>query len=250
VPAAGALPDNRLVGVAAGGVAAVFAAVVVAATSSCLRGLRKRRLARAIASLALGLLVVWVHGFGAASASRLRLALFAELVDAEWRWAQDAEIPDDPQARVLFLSGADFTTNANLVWIRRLAGHPLPLSIWRLSPYRLAHQITRVADNQLEVLVHEGFTAPVSGSLYRAASQPLVPGTEIQLAGMRVEVLEASGGEPARMRFVFERSLDDPAYVFLNATPTGLKRIAIPPVGGRLRLAPAAVPPLRVDSPP
>ena len=242
-PTVGAMADERLLGAAAGGAATVVGGVVFAAASRARRALHAQRILRAIPLVAVAALAIWVHVFEAAASARATLARFAAQAHAEWNWAQRAAIPDDPNARVFLLSGADFTTNANLLWVRHLGGHGAPRSLWRLSPYTVRHQIKRVADDAIEVQVGQGMSLPLANTLYRADRKPLRPGDQIEVDGMRVTVLDAQGGDPSRLRFEFAHSLDDPSYVFLHATPGGLERVALPPVGGRIRLAQPAVPP-------
>jgi hypothetical protein len=242
-PTGGALPDTRLLGAAAGGMAAVVAAVLVTAATRLRRATRERRALPAVAFGAAVALLVLVHGLGAAARSRRGLEDFASRARAEWRWAQDAGIPADPGARVIFLSGSDFTTNASLPWVRQLGGKVSPRSYWRLSPYPVPHQLRRVADDTLEVQVGRAAALPLADSLHRSASELLSAGDVIELDGMQVTVLDAQWGEPSRLRFRFERSLDDPSYVFLHGTPRGFERVALPPLGGKLRLPPPAVPP-------
>lgn len=242
VPTASALPDERLLVSAAGGAASVFACVVIVAGSRARAALRSRAPLRALALAALALGLVFVHGFEAAQRSHATLAAFAQRARAEWQWAQSAAIPDDPDAQVVFLSGADFTTNASLVQVRRLAGHVSPRSYWRLSPYSLPHVVERISDDAIEVRVLQGTALPFANSLYRSDATPLASGDVVELDGMRVTVLEAQDGEPLHLRFAFGRSLDDPRLVFLHATPRGMRRIAMPPVGGKLRLPPPAQP--------
>lgn len=236
VPTVGALPDERLLVAACGGVAVVIASVALAAWTGARAAFQRGATLRAIALAAFAIGVLGLHGIGAALRSRTSLATFAKRAHAEWQWAQGAEIPADPEARIVFLSGADFTTNAGLVWIRRLDGHPTPRSCWRLSPYALAHGVERVADAAIEVTVLQGASLPFANSLYRSDATPLAAGDVVELDGMRVTVLEAHRGEPMKMRFEFDQSLDDAQMVFLHATPRGLRRIALPPVGGKLRL--------------
>jgi hypothetical protein len=220
----------------------VLAAVLGAAIARARTALRRAAPLPALAWAALGLGIAYVHGVEAALRSRAALDAFAARARAEWQWAQAAEIPDDAQAQVLFLCGADFTTNAALVWVRRLGGQAPPSAAWRLSPYALPHVVKRVADDAIEVRVMQGVAPPLRNSLYRSAAARLASGDVVDLKGMRVTVLEAPGGEPLHLRFEFERSLDDARMVFLHATPRGLRRVALPPVGGELRLAPPAAP--------
>lgn len=241
-PTVSALPDERLLVAAAGGAAAVFAGVVVAAAARARTALRDGAALRAIAPAAIALGLVFVHGADAARRSHAAIGAFALRARAEWRWAEAAEIPGGPDVQVVFLSGADYTTNASLVQVRRLAGHAPPRACWRLSPYVLPHAVERIADDAIEVRVLQGVAAPLANSLYRSGASPLASGDVVALDGMRVTVLEAAGGEPLHLRFEFERSLDDPRFAFLHATPRGLRRVALPPVGKKLRLPPPAVP--------
>jgi len=64
---------------------------------------------------------------------------------------------------------------------------------------------------------------------------------------MTVDVLAVEQGNPWRLRFRFERSLDDPKLLFLHARPGGLRRITIPARGESLRLPAAAMPWLEPD---
>ena len=88
----------------------------------------------------------------------------------------------------------------------------------------------------------QGVAMPFANSLYRSDATPLATGDVVELDGMRVTVLEAFGGEPMKTRFEFDRSLDDAQIVLLHATPRGLRRVALPPVGGKLRLGPPFLP--------
>jgi hypothetical protein len=241
-PTASAVPDGRLLVAAAGGAAAVFAGVVVTAVSRARIAVRRGAPLRALGLAAVAVGIVYVHGLDAALRSRAALDAFALRAQSEWQWAQAAQIPADAEAQVVFLSGADYTTNASLVQVRRLGGHVPPRAYWRLSPYGLPHAVQRVADDAIEVRVLQGVAQPMANSLYRSDATPLETGDTVALDGMRVSVLEARGGEPLRLRFAFDRSLDDPRLVFLHATPRGLRRIALPPVGGKLRLPPPAIP--------
>jgi hypothetical protein len=247
-PITSALPDQRLLGAAAGGAAAIAAATLAAAVG---RARDAHRAGRSLDALVFGALAAWVvavHGVEATVASRTTLDTFERQARAEWRWAQSAEIPEDANARVMFLAGADFTTNASLVAVRRLGGHVAPRSCWRLSPYAAPHLLTRVADDVLDLKVGQALTTPMAESLYRAPAEPLATGDRIALDGMEVTVLAAAQGEPSHLRIRFDRSLDDASFVLLHATPRGLVRVSIPPVGGRIRLSPPATPPQTDDA--
>jgi hypothetical protein len=240
LPGLGAVPDPRLLGAAAGGVALVAAAVLMAAID-LVRRTDASAAARTVCAT-VAATVVLVHGAGAARFSHAAVRDFACQARAEWAWAQAAELPDDPEARVLLLAGGDVTTNTSLAEARRLAGKPPPRAIWRLSPYAAPHQVTRTGNGAIEVQVGRSRTRPFAENLYRDGDPPLAAGDEIRLDGLRITVLDAPGGEPTRLRVELDGSLDDPGIVFVHATPNGVARVALPPVGHRIRLAPPTTP--------
>ena len=64
----------------------------------------------------------------------------------------------------------------------------------------------------------------------------------MHLAGLDVLVIDVDHGNPRRMLFRFDRALDDPHLIFLQARPDGLRRLALPPIDGSVRLPRAAAP--------
>ena len=138
----------------------------------------------------------------------------------------------EARGRVVFISGADFTTNANLPWVRLVGHHPLPRSYWRLTGSGANHEILRVAANVIEVdSLTDWLDNTMVGSLYRGADAGFQTGDAVTLEGLRVEVLATVGPHPRRMRFTFEHSLDDPEYLFLHSTQAGMRRYTMPPIG-------------------
>jgi hypothetical protein len=150
-------------------------------------------------------------------------------------WCLDAELPDANAAntRVYIVSTADFNTAVNLPWLRHLeANKPLPLSYRRLipgpSPVRMIRENDRTLEMQVVISDVYGTAVP---ALYRDAAAPVTPGERRPLPGLVVTVLETYADNPIRMRFEFDRSLDDPSMWFIAATEQGVRRIALPAVG-------------------
>jgi hypothetical protein len=165
-------------------------------------------------------------------------------VGLQRRWSLEAEIPRDAsKLRIVFLSAADFTTNAMLPWVRKLHGFPLPRSYWRLSGTNHVQEIRRIAPNAFELVVlASDLDETMAGSLYRSKKRPMIMGRSVRVDGMRVDVLGTIRGNPWRTRFTFDRSVDDGQFLFLHSTLAGLRRVSMPPVGGKLRLASPSAP--------
>jgi hypothetical protein len=145
----------------------------------------------------------------------------------------------------MVVSASDFTTAANLPWLRRAMGFGLPHSYRRLSDATRPHVLTRVDDDALDLRVVGDPTGLSVGSLYRSDDLPIDAGFAMQLPGMHVQVLASHGGVPVHTRFRFDGSLDDTQrYLFLHATPEGLARLRPPPVSGSVRLGLAWMPQL------
>jgi hypothetical protein len=104
--------------------------------------------------------------------------------------------------------------------------------------------LRRIDERTLELHVVESFglEASVVGSLTRSKDDRVLPGERFAVAGMQVEVLETSAGQPTRMRFTFDVPLEDPSLVWLQSTPRGLTRLTLPPPGATLRLPRPAMP--------
>jgi hypothetical protein len=237
LPSAGSLPSDRLVIAGAVGVSAIAATLVLRlqplATRQLPLGTRILRGSLCVAILAV--LAGW---------STLRtyqqVRFFRQESEALRIWGLDADLPSDAlaaSARVYVLASADFTTAANLPWLRLVHGHPLARSYRRLCPATAALDLHRVDERTLDVTV---LTADLRGSavpsLYRSDAQPITAGYYTTLPGLSVRVLRALRGNPFVMRFAFDRPLEDPELVFLNSTMRGLRRIAMPAVGQTLRL--------------
>jgi hypothetical protein len=93
-------------------------------------------------------------------------------------------------------------------------------------------RILRENDRSLEaqVVISDVYGTAVP-ALYRDAAAPVTPGERQPLPGFVATVLETYADNPVRMRFDFDRSLDDPRMWFVAATDQGVRRIAMPAIG-------------------
>ncbi|HET8932714.1 MAG TPA: hypothetical protein VFN67_04700 [Polyangiales bacterium] len=228
LPCAGSLPEDRLLTAATLGSSALFASLLVAAARA-LRHPPRRAL-----TLALLLMAAWlpVSAFARSYDDARMIRDGSELARA---WCLDAELPevDAQHTRVYVISTADFNTAVNLPWLRRVeANKPLPLSYRRLIPGPSPVRIVRENDRSLEaqVVISDVYGTAVP-ALYRDAAAPVTPGERQPLPGFVATVLETYADNPVRMRFEFDRSLDDPSIWFVAATDHGVRRIAMPAIG-------------------
>jgi hypothetical protein len=147
----------------------------------------------------------------------------------------NAEIDDRTVAsQTLVLLNAVETTSVTLPpYVRAAHGRPVPKA-WRvLSITHHDQRLTRVAPDTLELAVDgSGMLENPVSQLYRGLEHPLAPGQVVALPGLSVEVLEAGTWGPKRVRYRFDRSLDDPSIVVLIQKDDAIRRFAVPPVGG------------------
>lgn len=255
LPGGSALPEDRLLASAAAGTAGVFGVLVVEAIrrrpawlrNPATAGASPRKTIESLLALLIVPVIAKVHGLEASRHSRETAQWILNTAPALRRWALDAEIPDAPERTqcIVLDSVNDFTTAANLPWLRRLDGLSMPRCYLRLSEARFVHQITRIASNVIEVSIFGSeFERVFVDSLYRRAKQPLRTGYVVRVPGFTAEVLATVGPNPWLMRFTFDRDLDDGSFVFLHPYPDRLRQFQLPPIGDKIRLPGPSVPPI------
>lgn len=161
------------------------------------------------------------------------------------KWVLAAEL--DPQRvadqRVFLLSGSEFTSTFYFAYIWAYHGRPRPRSYYPLTASAVAHFVERSADNEL---IMHGLNGDYLGSgrenMFHAPNRTWREGQVTTLDGVRITTEGVRSGFPNRLRFTFDRSVEDPSYAFLVARRFGLVRFKPPPVGARLLLARAAGP--------
>jgi len=241
LPAAGALPEDRTLVAAAVGACAMYAIVLVEGYDAAAAALRSRHLTPHLLSISLAFVVAYVHLNLAWTRSADQLRSLAWQMAVQRHWALDADIPDSeaPKRHVFIVTGADFTTIANLPFVRLGHHHPLPRSYERLSGALHVHEIVRTADNVIELAVWSNeLEASMVGSLYRSRKARFRIGDSVKVGHFRVEVQRVEGPHPWRTRFTFQHSLDSPEYLFLHPGKDGMRRFKMPPVGQNLVLPP------------
>jgi hypothetical protein len=137
----------------------------------------------------------------------------------------------------LLLLASDFGMihTAGLYWQARGCAQP---RTWRtLAASQGAAIVLRDGDASLDVRTADGGSVlGLHGILWRT-EPPYRVGERFTARGFAAEVLAVADGRPTRVRYQFERSLDDPRVVLWMITTTGFEQIA-PPAVGRGRLVP------------
>jgi hypothetical protein len=222
---------------------------------------RRARLLTGVALLSLGLpnLVL------AAVALPGKAIFFTKTFDGYRRLAREAEIAAPVPARVVVVALDDLFA-LSLLPVRAFEQGRPPEELRRIAwgesgaqrgpdgpggPDRLGelgggilslasatHHLRRAAPDTLELSTPDGtlLDGPWP-SIFRSRAEALPRGAVVRTSYMTATVLDDRAGVPTRVSFQFTRPLDDPSLVLLVFRDGGLRRLALPPVGGEMTLA-------------
>jgi hypothetical protein len=111
-------------------------------------------------------------------------------------------------------------------------GKPVPPS-WRvLSIAPCDHVLKRIDRRSLELSCLNGkMLATMPEKLFRSSARPLHAGEVIEAGVMTVEILETSDIYPTRVRFRFEKPLEDRHFLFLRWKEGTLRKASVPGTG-------------------
>ena len=152
--------------------------------------------------------------------------------------ASGIQVSPDPEIAVVVLQAPDAFLERYLSFQRRVMGLPTP-RVWRtlsLAPY--SHRLTRTGTSSFELEVVDGhwMSSPFE-TLFRRATNPLLPGDSVDLGDMQADILEVDEVGPTRVKFRFDRSLDDHSLQFFAWQNQRMERFSMPPVGGQRLIA-------------
>jgi len=120
----------------------------------------------------------------------------------------------------------------NGYFLRTLNGQPMPERWWILSAAPFTHRYLRTASDTLELEFPEGqMLGTFQERSIRSAASPLSAGDRIELSGMEVTILEVNEIGPTRIRFTFDRPLEDLSLRFMAVVRGELRPIQ-PPLPG------------------
>ncbi len=230
VPLCGAFVSTRLWVVPGLALAVGWGFVVVAAFR---RGRDVRR-GRAFFLAAAAAVVLW-HGPGAAVRSVRTAVGYARANAAAVAALRASDVGDLAGRDVVVYAAIDPTTLLYGWYLAGAGGRPRSWLVLSGAPAPLT--IRRPRDRTVAVDVHGPLFATPLERLFRAA--PWDAGRRADLAAGAVSVTRGPAGGPVTIRLDLARGAKP---VFVVATPTGLRCLPPPPVGGRLRLPAPAVP--------
>jgi hypothetical protein len=105
---------------------------------------------------------------------------------------------------------------------------------WRILTFLSGHcLLLRTTERALEIVAGKVPLFPVgSDDLFRDIDPPLRPGDEVRIGGMNVTVMQVDEHSGARrVRFEFDRDLDDPSLLWLTEDAAGFQEHTLPAKG-------------------
>lgn len=233
LPVASTLPSNRLLLTPSLGGAAVVAVALTPLWRWRERAWRPLALGAAVLVVLHGVAAPYfwwetAAGFRAVSARSERIhGILAQELDSTRLAGQRVAVLAAPDPMVGMYTAARW-------W---MGGGVLPRAWWTLSFSPEVHRATRTGPATLELELERGRFLTTRGErLYRHAGAPVAPGTEVDLEGARVKVLDMDGEGPRRLGVTFDAPLEDPSLVLLYWKEGALRRLEPPPVGGQVLL--------------
>lgn len=179
---------------------------------------------------------------GIASYEGARNFAASSRVDRDWIAASTLGSQTDASRHVFIIAARDMATQFCLPYVLEFLGRSAPRTSHLLSPSAQSPQLVRrIRDNVLEIAV-SATAWPFGPAAYRRADDAFRVGDLFDTGLFVVEVRATEHGVPTQLRFVFLRSLDDPAYVFVYPREAGLTELVLPRVGQSVRLPPPVWP--------
>jgi hypothetical protein len=243
IPIAGAVPQNReLLFVGVGGMGLVAQLVEGAFGAPPWRpGSRAWRwAARGFAVLSLP-----VHLLLAPLVGPLQLATWKELTAPTE--AAVGSLPNDPALAaqdLVVVDAPDFLYFVSPIEpIRRLRGLPVPRHVRVLANGLSPIAVTRRDASTLDVDLERGLFRSAFARLYRDADHRFTPGQVIALTGVTITIVEtAQDGTPTRIRYRFDRPLEDPTLRWVRWEEPAYVPFTLPTVGETVHLESAIGP--------
>jgi len=217
IPATPGAPGGRLLLVPGLGVAAGLAALILRLPA------RSRRWG------ALAVVLAVVHLVLQPLEMLVQVVVMGQIARRTEIAAREVPVPRRPGVDVALVGVADPMIGL-YVGMTRLLSEPRPRSWRSLTMAPCDHQLHPVGRDALEVtLVGCRMMNAEWERLFNA--HPFQRGQVFQAAGLKAEALEVVDGGPTRLRFTFDRALDDPDLVLLTWRDGALRKVELPAGG-------------------
>lgn len=231
IPSLGGFVGGRLLALPSVGAAAVIAAILVDAWKQVRgpgTGSAERWMVRTGA-----ILLALIHGAFAPLALATNMRLLRQLSDGEERVAHSIEL-QRPDARVVVLVASDPLAAMYPPAVRATEPPPRPTAWWLISSTPRDHVVTRIGERAIRLSAGgAAMNASDFPRLLRSDREPFSAGDEVVLDGLTVKVVTVDAGRPTAV----EVRWDDAPLEFVAWRDGRLSRVALPPVGGELRIA-------------
>jgi len=152
-----------------------------------------------------------------------------------------ASLPTDPalsEQSLIVLNAPDHLLYVSYIpALRTLDDRPTPRRVHALVPVPVAFEVSRLDAQTLEVRLERGLFSGPLGLLFRDPERPIAIGTDVELTGIRVTVIEATeGGEPVTLLFRFAVPLEHPSLRWVRWQDGGYVPFTPPGPGETLKL--------------
>lgn len=232
VPAATAIPSDRLLLLCGIGTSAALAAVVAIVVGEGMQTPRRWR-RRGLAILLAGPIVV-IHGVVAPVQLTQRIIERGRALDRAGATTIEG-LPSDPElaTQTLVIVDAPPTFNPASLWLDPgQSDRVLPRRLRVLGSTFGPVIVRRVGARALELQPVGGYLGDPFTTVLRGPAHPLRPGDRVELDRWRVEVLGVVDGRPTVVRVELDEPFDDPSLRWITWGGERFVPYAPPPVGG------------------
>jgi hypothetical protein len=247
LPMVASFPTSRLVLPAAIGVSAIWASAIMRGYDQLLASIKRKRLRPSLAAILVLIGLGYTQVWQASTYSMWEVQAYSYFFESVRQWILHADLDQTKvqNQHIFMINGIEHTTVIFAPFVWNYHGYQVPRSCRILSAAPQAHDIKRTAENELEYLVLGGtFLDSPLERLYRVDKYPFKVGDVVVLDEFRVTIIQLLNGKPFRVRFSFNKPLEDPSYVFLLSGNRGLRRFDLPQIGETKRIPKAVFPSL------
>jgi hypothetical protein len=236
VPLLAVQPSVRLMGIPCVGACAVVGVLLEHSwfPSEPARAPARRGVAELTAIVAVGLGFAHLVRAPVCQWLLMRTTSFIEDVyDDRIAWLRK-RAPDLPSTRVVVVRADSAQTMLFAPFMFDESRGVPPARWWVLSFESRRALLLRIGPSTLDLVASTPSPLfPVGpNDLFRNEEVPVHVGDAMQVPGLRATILETSDdGGPRRVRFDFDRDVDDPSFWFLAEGDTGFKEVVVPRVG-------------------
>jgi hypothetical protein len=140
----------------------------------------------------------------------------------------------------VFVTAPDYFAVKLVQLSRRVEEQPVARHFRALSFGPEPVVVERTTDHSLRLHIEGGILSTPFMELYRDRRLRMAEGDTVDLAGLSIQVAHITAdGRPDVADFTFDRSIDDPSFLFYYWTDAGFARLKLPTVGEKTALPPA-----------